>query len=130
MTIPSIPASDITTPDTLVDAYGAGQRNFEYLALPDADLSGFDLKGADLSYADLSGSDLSRTNFRGADLSYANLGKANLSEADLRGAMLIGTDLRSATLTKTLFQAADYDPQETQFPAGFDPKQHGLKADR
>jgi len=130
MTTPSVPTRDITTVPALVNAYGAGQRNFEYLALPDADLSGIDLKGTDLSYADLSGANLQNANLRGADLSYANLSYANLTGIDLRGAMLIGTDLRTATLTAAQLHAADYDPEETHFPPGFDPGQQGLKADR
>lgn len=90
---PPVPVSQIATATDLLDAYAAGQRNFEYVSLADTDLSGTDLKGCDFSYADFSGSNLSQTNLRGADLSYANLTETDLSAADLRGAMLIGTDL-------------------------------------
>lgn len=126
---PPVPVSQIATATDLLDAYAAGQRNFEYVSLADTDLSGTDLKGCDFSYADFSGSNLSQTNLRGADLSYANLTETDLSAADLRGAMLIGTHLRTAIITNAQFAAADYDPQETHFPYGFDPKQQGLKAD-
>lgn len=130
MTTPSVPVSQIATAADLLQAYAAGQRNFEYVILADTDLMGADLKGCDFSYADFSGANLSQANLRGADLSYANLSEANLTEADLRGAMLIGTDLRTATITAAQFHQADYDPQETHFPQGFDPVQQGLKADR
>ncbi len=130
MTTPLVPVSQIATAADLLTAYAAGQRNFEYVVLADTDLSGADLKGGDFSYADLSGANLGGCNLRGADLSYANLAEANLTEADLRGAMLIGTDLRTATITAAQFHQADYAPQETHFPPGFDPVQQGLKADR
>ncbi|QQE64569.1 low-complexity protein [Leptolyngbya sp. BL0902] len=130
MTTPSVPVSQIVTAADLVTAYAAGQRNFEYVILADTDLSGADLKGCDFSYADFSAANLSGSNLRGADLSYANLREANLTAADLRGAMLIGTDLRTANITDTQFHQADYDPQETHFPAGFDPIQQAMKADR
>ncbi|MEY3300362.1 MAG: hypothetical protein RLZZ597_3622 [Cyanobacteriota bacterium] len=130
MTTPSVPVSQIVTAADLLKAYAAGQRNFEYVMLAEADLLGADLKGCDFSYADFSGANLSTANLRGADLSYANLSYANLTEADLRGAMLIGTALRTAILTAAQFHQADYDPDETHFPPGFDPVQQGLKADR
>nr|MDF0365164.1 pentapeptide repeat-containing protein [Nodosilinea sp. TSF1-S3] len=124
------PVADITTAVALLQTYAAGRRDFANLVLSAVDLAGVDLKGADLSYADLSGSDLTGANLRGADLSYANLAEADLSGADLRGAMLIGTDLQTATLTGAVLVAADYDPHDTHFPAGFDPVQAGLKSDR
>lgn len=125
-----VPVSEIATAADLLSAYAAGQRNFEYVSLADTDLAGADLKGCDFSYADFSGANLSQANLRGADLSYANLAETNLAEADLRGAMLIGTDLRTALITNTQFASADYDPQETHFPQGFDPQKQGLKSDR
>ena len=44
--------------------------------------------------------------------------------------MLIGTNLKTANLTGAALTSADYDPQETHFPTGFDPVQQGLKCDR
>lgn len=129
MTQPA-PAADIATASDLLQAYATGQRSFSSVILSEVDLNEADLKGADLSYADLSGSDLTGANLRGADLSYANLAEANLTEADLRGAMLIGTNLKTANLTGAFLAAADYDPQETHFPNGFDPVKQGLKSDR
>lgn len=123
-------SSPISTADALLRAYRAGQRNFTNISLISAELSGVDLKGADLSYADLSEANLSQTSLRGADLSYARLCGTNLVAADLRGAMLIGTDLREAVLEETLFQTADYDPDETHFPKGFDPEAANMRADR
>jgi uncharacterized protein YjbI with pentapeptide repeats len=125
-----IPVSQISTAADLLQAYAAGQRNFEYVILIGVSLAQADLKGADFSYADFSDANLSQANLRGADLSYTNLSQADLSGADLRGAMLIGTDLRTAMLSGTKLDVADYDPQDTHFPPGFDPVQQGLKADR
>ena len=44
--------------------------------------------------------------------------------------MLIGTDLRNARLAGANLAEADYDPEATRFPEGFDPTTAGLKADR
>lgn len=122
--------ADIVTAAALLQAYADGGRNFTTVTLPEANLSQADLKGTDLSYADLSEANLSQANLRGVDLSYANLVAANLQDADLRGAMLIGTNLRTANLAGAKLESADYDPEETHFPAGFDPIVEGLKADR
>ena len=122
--------SNINTPQTLLQAYAAGQRTFSGLNLDQADLRGADLKGADLSYADLSDVNLSQANLRGADLSYASLRGACLSQADLRGTTLIGTDLRQADVMGANFHEADYDPKETLFPAEFDPVAAAMRSDR
>jgi len=120
----------INTADALRQAYAAGQRYFSGITLTHTNLSQLTLKGSDLSYTDLSHTDLSQANLRGVDFSYAMLRGTNLSQADLRGAMLIGTDLRDATLSGANLDAADYDPDETQFPSGFDPTTAGMRADR
>ncbi len=130
VTLMSEVSSSVETAEALLEAYRIGQRNFANTSLVSADLSGVDLKGADLSYADFSDADLSQASLRGADLSYARLCGTNLTAADLRGAMLIGTDLREAIVEQTQFQAADYDPDETHFPKGFDLKAAGMRADR
>ena len=120
----------IATAADLLQAYAQGQRAFVNINLPATTLTGENLKGADLSYADFSEANLRGTNLRGADLSYANLREADLTAADLRGAMLIGTDLRLAQVTGTQFHDADYDPQETHFPSGFDPTAAEMRSDR
>ncbi|MEB3314243.1 MAG: pentapeptide repeat-containing protein [Cyanobacteriota bacterium] len=125
-----LPASPVLTATVLLQLYHSGQRNFETVILVGANLAGADLKGADFSYADFSGANLRGANLRGADLSYANLAEADLRDADLRGAMLIGTDLKTATVTATQWTAADYDPETTHFPPGFDASAAGMKADR
>lgn len=120
----------IETVEALKQAYAQGQRNFSGVSLPEATLEATELKGADLSYADLSSADLSQASLRGADLSYALLRGANLTQADLRGATLIGTDLRESVLAAANVTDADYDPEETRFPAEFDPVQAGMRSDR
>lgn len=114
----------------LVSQYTAGKRDFTSIELSAVDLRNANLKGADLSYAELGKADLSGANLRGVDLSYANLNEANLSGANLRGAILIGTDLRHAELDAADLREADYDPDTTHFPPGFDPIQAGMRSDR
>lgn len=105
----------------------------------DANLHGADFEYADMSRAYMSRADVSRAKLTGADLS-----KANLSGADLRGADLIGTCLNGADLSRAnlsfanlietdLGEANLYGAKycldleyETIFPAGFNPKEHGM----
>ena len=49
---------------------------------------------------------------------------ADLRETDLRGALLQGSNLRRARLEGAVLSSAEYDA-ETQWPAGFDPQEHG-----
>ena len=44
--------------------------------------------------------------------------------------MLIGTDLRDARLEGAVLQEADYDPDATQFPSGFDITAANMRPDR
>lgn len=125
----AIPNS-ITDIAELLNQYAAGKRDFTSIELSAADLRTTNLKGADLSYAELSSADFSGANLRGVDLSYANLNEANLNGANLRGAILIGTDLRHAKLETADLREADYDPDTTHFPPGFDPIQAGMRPDR
>lgn len=127
---PATPTPAIATVEALLAAYAQGDRSFSGISLIAAQLQTTDLKGADLSHADLSEADLKQANLRGTDLSYAILRGADLANADLRGATLIGTDLREAALTAANFKDADYDPQETRFPPGFDPAQAAMRSDR
>jgi len=114
----------------LLNQYAAGKRDFTRIELSVVDLRSANLKGADLSYAELGKADLSGANLRGVDLGYANLNEANLSGTNLRGAILIGTDLRHAKLEAADLREADYDPDTTHFPPGFDPMQAGMRSDR
>ena len=79
----------------------------KYYIMPNADLSGANLRFAKLSNANLSGANLSgadlsdtwlwRANLSGADLSGADL-KSFLKDANLSGANLSGADLAGADL--------------------------------
>src|SRR5260370_1101799 len=89
--------------------------------LIDADLTGADLRGADLRGATLRWATLEQTNLRGADLEGADLEGADLERANLIRANLQGANLTGANLTN-----AEYG-QDTRWPAGFDPQQHGAK---
>jgi hypothetical protein len=75
-----------------------------------------DAMGPGCGYVRLEGADLSHMNLRGFDLS-----AANLRYADLRGA-----DLRGASLFTAVMDGAVYD-EETRWPVGFDPEQHGAR---
>ena len=99
-----------------------------------ADLSGAKLRGADLNGAKLIGANLIGAKLRGADLFRANLREAvligaDLSRADLRGAKLSGIKLSGADLSGANLNGARYcldKRRETIFPAGFNPKEHGM----
>src|SRR5579859_6661472 len=66
--------------EKLMQAYGAGQRDFGGWKLKGAKLSGAYLVGARLEKADLAGADLSRAHLDACDLHEANLEGANLVE--------------------------------------------------
>jgi hypothetical protein len=76
--------------------YKAGERDFRW-----ADLSEAELSGASLSRANLSGASLRKANLRGA-----KLWKANLSGVNLSGANLSGADLRKANLSRAYLSGA------------------------
>ena len=94
------------------------------LARIDADtLAGADLSGAFLLGAQLSGMLCAGTSFRNANLTRAELREADLSGADLRGADLSGANLLGTDLSGALYNS------RTIWPAGFDPRAHGARAD-
>jgi hypothetical protein len=74
--------------------YNAGERDFRWADLSEAELSGANLSGASLRKANLRGAKLWKANLSGALLWNADLSGANLS-----GAELVGTQLRGANLT-------------------------------
>jgi serine/threonine protein kinase, bacterial len=116
------------TPQSLLQAYGQGKRDFSghdlsNLSLPrillsnaifheaqfqNSDLRGADLNGANLGKASLVSANLRNANLQeaymsyadleGADLRGADLSNAYLSNANLRGANLCGANLTGATL--------------------------------
>ncbi len=134
-----------------IDLFGADLLRADLLR---ADLRGADLRGADLRGAGLRGAHLQEANLQEANLQEANLQEANLQEAnlqeanlqdawleeayllgahlqeanllraDLRGADLRGADLLRADLRGAHLLEARYD-NSTQWPPGFDARQHG-----
>ena len=101
-----------------------GRLNLKNWKLSIANLNEADLSFADLSFADLRGADLSYACLNFADLNEAKLNGANLSGADLNGA-----NLRKADLFKCTLRGAKYcldKEYKTIFPAGFNPKEHGM----
>ena len=90
-------------------------KDFSFLFLSEADLTGADFSkadfdGADLSYADLSGSSLKSASMIGADLSGTNLS----------GTDLWGVDMFDAVLTQgTNMQSAYYSSEYSIFPESF-----------
>jgi uncharacterized protein YjbI with pentapeptide repeats len=77
----------------LITRYEAGERDFSWANLYQADLSGAVLPRAILYHVNLSGA-----NLKGANLDRADLIGANLREANLREAILTGANLREADL--------------------------------
>jgi uncharacterized protein YjbI with pentapeptide repeats len=100
-----------TSAKKLLERYAAGEREFSFVHLSDANfrnasLNGADLNHADLNGADLDGADLIQVNLSRADLRGAHLVQANLTRADLGGAHLNGADLSGADLNRVdLIQA-------------------------
>jgi len=100
----------------IVERYEAGERDFRWVDLHGADLTGAKLKRVDLSEATLTLANLREASLYmaslygadlgGAILSEANLNGADLSNADLRGAELYDTYLKGATLTRTNLRGA------------------------
>jgi uncharacterized protein YjbI with pentapeptide repeats len=106
--------------------------DFSFMNLRGADLSDADLYTATFFEADLSGAILQRADLRGADFKLARLVDADLSDANLGinnvggPTHLQGANLDNALLNRTNMIGALYD-EATVFPAGFRPKQVGMK---
>jgi len=92
----------ITPVGEFLARYAAGERNFQNIDLPKAELSHFDLKGCNFIGANLEGANLSFSCLEGTKLVAANLENANLSQANLRKAKLVGANLKN-----THFEGAD-----------------------
>jgi uncharacterized protein YjbI with pentapeptide repeats len=89
--------TSITTAEQLLTAYASGQRDFQRINLPKAELSGVDLSGCNFTEA----------NFQGADLRESNLSRCNLSRVNFKGARLRRTNLIGSTLQGADFQGAN-----------------------
>ncbi|PSN17354.1 hypothetical protein C7271_18170 [filamentous cyanobacterium CCP5] len=93
----------------LLRQYAEGKRDFGFVDLQGARLSGrylagialyqANLRGAILTQADLSSANLRQADLQGANLSQANLRGANLRRANLKAAVLEGAILEGAILT-------------------------------
>ena len=77
--------------------------------------------------ADFRGADLRGADFKDANLKQACFDEADLSRDALNGATeLLGADQTGASVVRAKFDGAVYDSR-TKFPAGFNPKQHGMR---
>jgi uncharacterized protein YjbI with pentapeptide repeats len=104
-------------PEALLAQYDGGDRQFETIALSDAQftnqkLPGINLRRSQLANAnfqggDLAGADFSQANLRSADFRHANLKQANLNEADLTQANLANCDLYEAQLSCVVLNQAE-----------------------
>ncbi len=111
---PSVPLEGDPKARRLLDAYGAGERDFtgwdlvgallKHACLKDANLTKANLENADLSNADLSNAILIETNLCAANISFANLTSTNLF-----GAKLVGAELCSAVMRNSNLTGADFD---------------------
>ncbi len=111
--------------------------DLEETKLTNVNLSGFNLQrailtGSDLRGANLSGANLTFATMKEAILEGADLQRANLFGADLTEAFMTGSDLRGADLTEAkkldeIFLTGARYNNDTKFPAGFDPEEHGMK---
>ena len=125
------------TAEAFLDAYAAGELDFQnvdlsHVRLPNADLSGANFTGANFTGADLSGAYLYSVNLREANMSGANMSGAylcdaclsgadlflaNLTRADLRGANLTRADLTRANLTRANLSGARLSGARNLAPA-------------
>lgn len=105
------------TPDSLLEYYRKGDRNFSQQTLSGFELQGLKLAGASFSQGKLIGvnfqkANLYRTNFYNANLAQANLKEASLRRAELykanlKSADLQGADLEGANLTQAVLKDAN-----------------------
>ena len=80
-----------------------------------------DFTGANLAHSDLRGANCTGVIFRRADLRNANLGKDNMG-----GTVRLQTaNLEHVNFKGAILQGAEYD-DNTIFPDGFNPKDHGM----
>ena len=111
---------------------GTGQKNFDGIKLPGANLSGMELdhasfrsavlksasfrkssvKSCDFSGADLTGADLTQANFSDCSLRNTDFTQADFSKTDLRGA-----DLTGATISAEQIAASITDSRTVGLPA-------------
>jgi uncharacterized protein YjbI with pentapeptide repeats len=85
----------------LITRYEAGERDFSWANLCQANLSRANLKGANLDRADLSGANLREANLGMADLAWANLSGANVTSEQLgKAASLRGAAMPDGTVHK------------------------------
>ena len=111
----------------IINRYKDGERDFNGIEIPsanlqDADLSGICLSGAklpganlrsarlagaDLSYTDLQGAEMGGVYMKGADLTGANLRGANISAADMEGTKLAYANLRDTLIAESYLFGAD-----------------------
>jgi uncharacterized protein YjbI with pentapeptide repeats len=109
-------------PETLLQRYAQGERDFSRISLNECSLSGVklphiilqeaSLKIVNLSTANLSHSNLQRailnvSRLSGANLSQANLQQAQLNVANLIRAVLVGANLTKASLIRAELLRAD-----------------------
>ena len=96
----------------LVEKYRKGERDFSNIKLPNADLSGLDLRrmifiSADLSNCNFSNSDLTNSDFSGAILDRVNFAGAILRNTNFSGAHMTNADIRNVQIDNTNFARAN-----------------------
>jgi MinD-like ATPase involved in chromosome partitioning or flagellar assembly len=84
-----------------------GQKDFDGIKLPGANLSELNLDHASFRSAVLKSAAFRKTDLRTCDLSGADLNGADLTDANLSGCSLRNTDLTQADLTRTDLRGAD-----------------------
>jgi len=113
----------VVDPETLIDQYKKGKRNFpnsdlQYANLKEIDLEGINLAGsfiesAVLSGANLKNANLERVSLRGSDLSEAILTKASLKKAQLNPIQkflyINSASMKNGTITRGLICEATVD---------------------
>jgi len=96
------------------------RADIDYAVASDASFEKADLRGAQMCYCVLTDANFRQADCRGASFAYSLLNSADFSGADLRGVRL-----REASLGGRFDGTTIYD-EHTEFPPGFDPREHGL----
>jgi hypothetical protein len=105
---------------------GFGEVHFSHADLSETNLARISLIATDLSHATLAGATLVYTKLELVNLRRASLASADLARATLLNCFLNGADLSGASLTGLDLSGAMYD-DETRWPEGFDPAEHGAR---
>lgn len=136
LSLPSLNLSEALLSKSVFDRAIIIGAKFRGASLLRASFDGANLIESDFSRARLNSADLSRASLRGVKMTRASLNRAKLkgallvrtklNGAELERANLSGADLRDSSLHRAASLKHAQYTAETQFPEGFDPREHDM----